>query len=80
MLRNTVVGVVSYGARGCSTEYPQYAGVFARVQAYLDWIKENIKVIWFHSAKGMYSEPWFFWKILCTKIDVLKELNTSQGI
>merc|ERR1712127_255928 len=41
--RFTVVGVVSYGA-GCAR--PGYAGVYARVTTYLDWINQNIADGW----------------------------------
>lgn len=33
-----IIGVVSWGRRGCSTSYPS---VFTRVSHYLDWIKEH---------------------------------------
>ena len=39
--RWTVVGVVSYG-NGCAD--PAYAGVYARVTHYLDWILLNVSV------------------------------------
>ena len=40
--RWTVVGVVSYGNKICATK--GYAGVYARVTYYLDWINVHIKV------------------------------------
>ncbi len=39
--RNTLIGVVSYGA-GCART--GYAGVYAKVTGYLDWINNNVAV------------------------------------
>merc|ERR1712154_157148 len=50
--RSTLVGVVSYG-KGCAST--GYAGVYARVTSYLDWINANVKDGWCGSSTG--SKP-----------------------
>merc|ERR1712127_91360 len=52
--RFTVVGVVSYGA-GCAR--PGYAGVYARVTTYLDWINQNIADGWCSDTPATTSAP-----------------------
>jgi len=50
--KNTVVGVVSYGA-GCAR--PNTAGVYAKVTGYLPWILSNIKDGWCDGTEGSSS-------------------------
>lgn len=38
VFNNTLIGVVSYGAKGCPPGYPSG---YARVTSYLDWIEEK---------------------------------------
>jgi len=47
--KNTVIGVVSYG-RGCART--GWAGVYAKVTGYLDWINSNIADGWCSSNGG----------------------------
>ena len=47
--KNTVIGVMSQAAGGCTLQYPR---LYANVAYYLDWIKSEISVSIYANANG----------------------------